>query len=156
MGELSTVLEQAFDTANEEGSPDFEPIPKGSYVASITEAKVGPLKSGKGQAVSLTWQIDGGPYACRLVFDRAIVSHESAKAQEIGRRHLKDIASACGVNDAITDLSVLLNKPCLVFVKIETDETGEYSPKNRVGRVKRIEDPKKADGKVPFNDKVDF
>jgi hypothetical protein len=136
MGELTTTLEQAFDVATEEGSPDFEPLPKGQYVASITDAKVGPLKSGKGQAVSLTWEVEGDKYAGRLIFDRVIVNHESAKAMKFGRQKFKDIATACGITDQITDLSVLLNKPCLVSVKIEEDDSGEYAPKNRITRVK--------------------
>jgi hypothetical protein len=158
MGELTTTLEQAFDVATEEGSPDFEPLPKGQYVASITDAKVGPLKSGKGQAVSLTWEVEGDKYAGRLVFDRVIVSHESDKAMKFGRQKFKDIATACGITDQITDLSVLLNKPCLVSVKIEEDDTGEYPPKNRIGRVKKVGEAKKPNGAAakPFNDEIPF
>ncbi len=154
--EVTTTLSEAFDTANEEGSPAFEPVPAGQYVASITEATAGPLKSGKGQAVMLTWQIDGGEHTGRLIFDRVIVAHESAAAMKFGRQKLKDIADACGVKDSITDLTVLQNKPCRVFVKIEHDETGEYPPKNRIGRVKPIAQPEKANGGAPFNDAVPF
>src|SRR5262249_32304531 len=158
MTELSTVLDQAFDTATEEGSPDFEPLPKGSYVASITDAKVGPLKSGKGQAVQLTWEIERDKYSGRLIFDLVIVAHESEKAMKFGRQKFKDIAAACGITDQITDLSLLLNKPCLIGVKIETDQSGEYAPKNRVTRVKKIGDAPKANGdaKKDFDDKIPF
>jgi hypothetical protein len=46
----------------------------------------------------------------------------------------------------------------MVSVKIETDDSGEYPPKNRVGRVKKIGDaPKPNGGSTPeFNDKVPF
>ena len=145
MTETSTVLSEAFDTAKEEGTPAFEPLSPGNYVASIIDAKVVPLKSGKGQAVLVTWEVEGG----RLIFDRVIVAHESAEAMKFGRRKLKDIAEACGITDSITDLSVLLNKPCLISVKIETDEAGEYPPKNVVGRVRGI-------GKQPTNGKADL
>src|SRR5262249_6495088 len=60
VSELPTLLSETFDTANEEGTPAFEPLPTGNYVASITDAQVGALKSGKGQAISLTWEIQGG------------------------------------------------------------------------------------------------
>ena len=160
MSELTTALTEAFDTANEEGSPDYEPLPKGQYCASITDAKVGPLKSGKGQAVQLTWEVEGdSKYAGRLIFDRVIVAHESADAMKFGRQKFKDIATACGVTEQITDLSVLLNKQCLVSVKIETDDNGEYPPKNRIGRVKKIGDTPKANGgdtKSDLNDKIPF
>lgn len=158
MSELTTTLGEAFDVEKEEGSPEFEPLPKGQYVASITDARVGALKSGKGQAVLLTWEIEGGKYANRLVFDRVIVSHESAEAMKFGRRKFKDIADACGVTGQITDLSVICHKPCLVSVKIETDDSGEYAPKNRITRVKKIGDTPKTDGgsEPPYNDAIPF
>ena len=159
MSQQTTVLSEAFNTETEEGSPEFEPLPKGQYVASITDAKVGPLKSGKGQAVQLTWEVEGNKYSGRLIFDRVIVAHESAEAMKFGRRKLKDIADACGVTGRITDLTVLHNKPCVVSVAIETDETGEYPPKNRIGRVKKIGDAAKLNGgdtKAPFSDTIPF
>ena len=159
MTETSSILDTAFDTANEEGSPDFPPLPKGSYPAGIKDCNVAKLKSGKGQAILATWEIAEGEYAGRLVWDRIIITHESAEAMKFGRRKLKDIAEACGVKDSITDLSVICHKPCLVFVKIEEDENSEYPPKNRVTRVKPIGAAKPAkangDGK-PFDDEITF
>ena len=150
MSELSTTLDQAFNTQAEEGTPDFQPLPAGNYVATIVDAKVGPLKSGKGQAVLLQWEVQSGANRGRLIFDRVIVAHESAVAMKFGRRKLKDIADACGVKDSITDLTVLLNKPCSIYVKIEQDDAGEYPPKNRVGRVKPVA-PVKTNGKPPYD-----
>jgi len=160
VSELPTLLSETFDTANEEGTPAFEPLPTGNYVASITDAQVGALKSGKGQAISLTWEIQGGANHGRLVFDRVIVQHESADAMKFGRRKLKDIADACEVKDSITDLTVLQNKPCSIYVKIEHDDAGEYPPKNRVGRVRPIAKPDAAVGnsakpvKPDYDDKI--
>ena len=47
---------------------------------------------------------------------------------------------------------------CLVSVKIETDDTGEYPPKNRIARVKKIGETKRANGNdgKPFDDKITF
>jgi len=157
MTELSTTLDEAFNTQTEEGTPDFQPLPAGNYVATIVDAKVGPLKSGKGQAVLLQWEVQGDAYQGRLIFDRVIVAHESAEAMKFGRRKLKDIADACGVKDSITDLTVLLNKPCSIYVKIEQDDAGEYPPQNRVGRVKPIAASAKTNGGKPaFNDQIQF
>jgi len=155
MSELSSTLSEAFDTQNEEGTPAFEPLSPGNYVASIIDAKAGPLKSGKGQAVLLKWEVQDGANQGRLIFDRVIVAHESAEAMKFGRRKLKDIADACSVKGQITDLTVLLNKPCSVYVKIEQDDAGEYPPKNRIGRVKPVA-PVKTNGKPPFNDPIPF
>ena len=154
MSELSTTLDEAFNTQTEEGTPDLQPLPAGNYVATIVDAKVGPLKSGKGQAVLLRWKIQDGANQGRLIFDRVIVAHESAEAMKFGRRKLKDIADACSVKGLITDLTVLLNKPCSVYVKIEQDQNGEYPPRNGIGRVKPV--VAKTNGKVEFNDSIPF
>jgi hypothetical protein len=155
MAELSTLLGEAFDVASEEGSPAFEPVAAGRYAAVITDAKVGPLKSGKGQAVLVTWEVEGGQYAGRLIWDRVIVSHESAEPTKYGRRKFKDIADACGIKDAITDLEVLRNKPCLITVKIENDDSGEYPPKNVVTRVRAIKTASNGNG-ADLNDAIPF
>jgi hypothetical protein len=155
MSELTTTLSEAFDVASEEGSPAFEPLPVGSYVAAINDIKCGSLKSGKGQAVSVTWEVVDDKFGGRLVFDRIILVHESEQAVKFGRRRFKDTAVACGIKDTITDLSVLQGKRCLISLKIETDTNGEYPPKNRVTRVKPIvaEVPK---GKPDYDDAIGF
>jgi hypothetical protein len=126
-------------------------------VAHITDARVGPLKSGKGQAIQLTWAIEDGAHAGRFVWDRVIVAHESTKAMKFGRQKLKDIAVACGFVGELRDLTVLHDKPCLIFVKVEQDDGGDYPPRNAVGRVKPIARTTKTNGGKPsFDDKIPF
>ena len=48
MSELSTTLDEAFNTQTEEGTPDFQPLPAGNYVATIVDAKVGAAQERKG------------------------------------------------------------------------------------------------------------
>jgi len=118
---------------------------------------VGSLKSGNGQSIRMTWQIQGGDYDGRKVWDQCIISHRSTEAMKFGRRKLKDIADACGVSGQITDLTVLLDKPVSVYVKIEQDKAGEFPPKNRIGRVKAVAASAKTnDGKSAFNDQIPF
>jgi Protein of unknown function (DUF669) len=157
MSELTTVLSEAFDIASEEGTPAFEPLPAGTYVAVVNDVKVGPLKSGRGQAVQMTWEIEGDKYSGRLIWDRIIVVHDSADAMRLGRQKFKDLAVACGIKDAVTDLSVMHGKRCMIFVKIEVDPNGEYPPKNKVVRIKPIAAaPPKTNGKADFNDQIPF
>jgi len=163
MSELTTILGEVFDIDAEEGSQDFEPLPKGNYVASLRDAKVGALKSGRGQSVELTWEIEGNQkYAGRLIFDRAILTHESAEAMRIGRQKFKDICVACGAKGILSDPAVLLHRPCLLYLTIEQDQAGEYPPKNRVSRVRPIAKPDTAAGngaepvKPAFDDSINF
>jgi hypothetical protein len=136
MAEMTTSLDVPFDTEIEEGT--LAVIPAGRYTAEITKATVGSLKSGKGQAVELVWEVKGGQYDGRVLFDRVILSHASEDAMRFGRQKFKDICTATGATGQVTDLSVLEGKPCSVYVKIEEDETGQYEPKNRIGRVKPV------------------
>jgi hypothetical protein len=131
----STALDEAFDTANEEGTPPYELLPAGKYKAAITTATYGPTKNGRGHAVSLTWSIEEGEHEKRLVFQNILVEHDSADAQRFGRQKFKDVISACGILDPVTDLEVLLYKPCLITVSIRRDKDGQYADKNEISRV---------------------
>jgi Protein of unknown function (DUF669) len=134
--ENSTTLDTAFDVANEEGTPARELLPKGKYTAEITSATVGATKKGNAQMVNLTWTITEGEQENRLVFQSIIVQHsDSPDAQRFGRQKFKDVCSACGITEPVTDLGVLQYKPCTISVAIEEDKSGEYAPKNKVARV---------------------
>jgi hypothetical protein len=131
---MTTQLDEPFDVDNEEGSK-FDLLPKGTYKAEIMGAAVKVAKSGRGQYVSITWQIVEGEFERRNVFQNVTIQHDSEKAQRFGRGMFKDIASACGISGQLTDLSVLCFRPCAIKVGIEEDKTGEYDDKNKVVRV---------------------
>jgi hypothetical protein len=131
----STVLDEAFDVPNEEGTPPRDLLPAGKYSAVISEAVVGPTKNRKGQAVRLTWTITEGDYENRLLFQNILIQHESADAQRFGKQKFKDVCMACGILHPITDLTVLLDKPCWVWVSVRRDKDGQYADKNEIARV---------------------
>jgi len=136
--ESSTVLEIPFDVEQEEGTLARELLPAGKYKAEISTATVGPTKNGKGQAVSLTWTITEGEYEKRLLFQNILIQHESLDAQRFGRQKFKDVCNACGITNQVTDLDVLLYKPCMISVGIRKDKEGQYPDKNEVARVSPI------------------
>jgi hypothetical protein len=135
MTTTTTMLDTPFDVENEEGTPPRELLPAGKYQAEIVTAVVGPTKNGKGQAVNLTWSISEGEHENRLVFQSILIQHESVDAQRFGRQKFKDICSSCCISDAVTDLQVLLHKPCMITVGIRKDKGGQYPDKNEVSRV---------------------
>ena len=135
---MSNTLETAFDVDNEEGTPPRELLPGGKYKAEITTATVGPTKNGRGQAVGLTWCITEGDFEKRLVFQNILIQHDSADAQRFGRQKFKDVCVACGATGQVTDLDVLLYKPCVITVVIRKDKDGQYPDKNEVARVMPI------------------
>src|SRR5262249_764873 len=125
----TTILDTAFDVEHEEGTSPLTLLPAGKYKAQIVTAIVGPTKNGKGQAVSLTWTITEGEYENRLVFQNILIQHESEEAQRFGRQKFKDVCSSCGITSPVTDLDVLLYKPCMISVVIRKDKDGQYADK---------------------------
>jgi len=130
----TTTLGEAFNPETEEGS-SFDLIKPGRYIAEIEDVTCGPTKNGAGEAVNLRWKITDGEYEGRIVFQQIMLKHASTEAQSIGRKTFKDVADACGIKQAFTDLEVLKFKACAILVKVEKDKSGVYADKNRVGRV---------------------
>src|SRR5262249_27801173 len=88
------------------------------------------------QTVSLGWRITEGEHENRIVWQSIVIQHsDSPDAQKFGRHRFKDVCAACGITEAVTDLSVLMYKPCSISITIEQDKTGQYPDKNKVGRV---------------------
>jgi len=134
----SDQMNDPFDPATEEGTPELTIIPKGHYVARVTDAIIKPYKSGKGQAVFLTRELMDEKYEGRKVWEQYTLSHENETAMRLGRQKFKDVCDACGLTESFKDLTLLYDKPCSVWIRIEEDKTGQYPDKNRVGRVKAI------------------
>jgi len=131
-------LDIAFDADAEEASPAFQLLPTGVYKAEILKAVAGPTKNSKGYAVTLTWSIVEGEYEHRVVFQQVLLQHESAEAEKFGRYKFEDVCDAIGVKGKVEDLTALYHRPCMIGIKIREDKTGQYSPRNEVGRVMPI------------------
>src|SRR5215472_9468006 len=153
MSEAIDQLADAFNPDVEEGTSEQTTLRQGQYVARITDAIIKPYKTGKGDAVFLTWELMDDVYAGRKLWSKCTLTHESEKAMKFGRQMFKDICDACGITGAFKDLTLLYDKPCLISVRIEEGD-GQYPPKNEVGRVRPIS-AKGANGavkeKAPFN-----
>jgi Protein of unknown function (DUF669) len=131
---MSNFLPEDFLPESQEGN-SWLLIPDGEYVAEIVEAKVAQPKNGDGHFISLTWKLSDGDYEGRQIWQRVTFLHSNEQAQTIGRKTLKDVCVALGVNEHVKDVSVLLFKPARIRVGIEKDKTGQYEDKNRIKRV---------------------
>ena len=116
--------------SNIEGQIGFENLPPGWYRARVedSEIKEGP----KGNYVAWTFQIVGKP---NKVWDRMSLSNE------ISMKRLKGLAIACGHKNPnfIADTEELHGLECMVRLKIETDDTGQYEPKNAISAFKPLD-----------------
>jgi hypothetical protein len=130
---MSDTLSAPFDTENEEGLSGL--VPAGKYPAQIVDAKVASLKSGKGEAVDVTWVIDGGEYDNRHLFQKIILEHESEAAQAYGRRKFKSLLDALLISGTVTSVQPLIGKQAMLTVGIRKDEGGQYDDQNEVKKV---------------------
>ncbi|MCC7407611.1 MAG: DUF669 domain-containing protein, partial [Phycisphaeraceae bacterium] len=93
-----------FNAATVEPSQDFEPIPAGKYLATITESQMKPTKNGAGQYLQLSFQILDGPCKGRFVWARLNLQNPNPTTVQIARQELSAICRAVGVmtpNDSV-------------------------------------------------------
>ena len=144
---MSTEFPEIFDPETQEGN-SWDPLPVGEYVAQIVEVSVLQPQSGDGYYLVLTWKIAEGEFERRLVWQRIIFAHSNEQAQTIGRKTLKDLCVALGVNEQVNDAEVFLFKPARIRLGIEKDKQGIYPDQNKVNRIRSLE-PKPAEPGQP-------
>jgi hypothetical protein len=114
-----------FDANEIEPAGDFEPIPKGRYVAVIVDSELKTTKAGTGEYLELTFQITEGEFANRLLWARLNLKNPNPQAVKIARKDLSAICHAVRVLRP-RDSSELHNLPLIVHVKLkkrsDTDE----------------------------------
>ena len=135
---MSTQFPETFDPATQEGN-SWDVLPVREYVAQVVEASIQQPNSGDGYYLALTWKIIEGDYEGRQVWQRITYLHSSEQAQTIGRRTLKDLCDALGVNEQVKDAEVFLFKPVRIRLGIERDKQGVYPDKNRISRILPLE-----------------
>jgi hypothetical protein len=130
---MSDILDDPFEPEKEEGSHQL--IPSGRYKAEIVKVSAAPTKNERGKGVTLTWLITDCEYENRTISQLILLEHESPEAMKFGRQKFKDVVTAIGITDAFSDLTLMLNRPCMVVVRITQDKNGQYPDKNEIGRV---------------------
>ncbi len=116
-----------FDARTVEPTADFEPIPAGKYIATITESEMKPTKAGTGNYLQLTFTILEGEYKNRVLWARLNLNNPNATAVKIARSELSAICHAVGVL-APKDSLELHNLPLLITVKLKKrEDTGDLT-----------------------------
>lgn len=121
----------------------YDLIPDGWYAAKITEAKLGPTKSGTGEKIDVRFSILGPTHEGRVMFTAINIRNQSAQAEQIGRQQLGEIMRAIGL-DRIENTDQLIGGSLQIKVKIKqpTDRdraAGYTEAKNEVGGFKAMD-----------------
>ena len=121
---------------NIDGQIGYTPLVPGWYLAKVvdSEIKEGP----KGNYIRWTFEIAGKP---NKVWDTMSLGNE------ISMKRLKGLAIAAKHKNPnyIADTEELHGKECMIRLKVETDPSGQYEPKNTISAFK----PADGNGAVP-------
>lgn len=106
---------------------DYEadaPLPPGNYDVIVAKIDDKENSKGTGRLFAIEFEVVGGEYVRRKLFATINHTHENATAQNIGRRDFHSLCQACGM-DGIDDTDQLIDRVCVVGVKVEAGLGGE-------------------------------
>lgn len=137
---MARMLEQ-FNAKDNEKMGDFTPIDAGTYPAHIVASDMKETKDGEGHYLQLRFQILGGEFNGRVVFDRLNLQNKNVQTVEIAKKALATICEVCGI-DLLNDSEQLHNIPMNIKVVIKPAKA-QYAEQNE------IKGYEPHDGKVP-------
>ena len=111
---------------------DFSPLPKGEYMAMVTESQMKVTKAGTGEYLALTMQIIEGKYADRKIWENLNLHNPNEVAEKIARANLKAVSEACGFAE-LDDTDQLNDIPFILVLDIDRKDP----TRNRVMGYKR-------------------
>ncbi len=124
-------LNEAFDVNTlPQATNNYEPLPAGWYMATITDAELKTTKDGQGQYIRVRYDITGPSHQGRVVFGNLNIKNASAKAEEIGRSQLAELMRAIGLA-RVTDTDQLVGGSLSIKLDIR-EGNGQYGPQNEV------------------------
>ena len=132
---------EGFNASEHEPFGVFEVIPKGQYLAVITDSEMKATASGSGEYLQLSWQLLEGSNKGQIIFDRLNLKNSNQTAVKIANSQLASICNSVNVPRP-KDSAELHNKPVLIKIDVEerNDKPGVMrniikgydSPKNKV------------------------
>ena len=124
-------LNEAFDVNTlPQSTNNYEPLPAGWYMATITDAELKTTKDGQGQYIRVRYDITGPSHQGRVVFGNLNIKNASAQAEEIGRKQLGELMRAIGLARC-DDTDQLAGGSLSIKLDIRAGN-GQYGPQNVV------------------------
>ncbi len=133
-----------FDAREHEERRSLDAIPKGDYLAVITESEWKDTKAGTGQYLQLVFEVIDGDYKGRMLWVRLNLRNPNEVAVKIANSELAEICRAVGVNTP-KDSAELHGVPLMISVVAKPrKDTGELS-----NEVKKYKPAKEASAPAP-------
>lgn len=126
---MAKMLSQ-FNAKESDKLGDFTPIPAGQYVAQITKSELKQTKDEQGHYLQLLFQVLGGEYNGRTIFERLNIQNRNSQTVEIAQKTLATICEICNV-DVLEDSEQLHNTPMMIKVTVRPAKA-QYSEQNEI------------------------
>lgn len=123
------------DLPQDEGG-NFDPLPAGDYIATISGADLKMTKAGTGQYINLKLKIEGPTHAGRVIFSMINIRNQNPEAERIGRTQLGNIQRALGIA-TLQDTDQLIGGQIAVKVAVKP-ATEQYPAGNEVKAYKAV------------------
>ena len=118
-----------FDTDGIDPMRPLGALPPATYNFVVVDAEVKDAKSGRGQYLQVTSDVQDGDMAGMKLFDRFNIAHENKTAEDIGRRQLAAFLHSIEL-PRVTDTDELIGREFTAEVKVDRNkETGAESNK---------------------------
>lgn len=102
----------------------YAALPAGNYIAQVERSEVKNTKDGTGSYLSLGFKVIDGDYAGRVLFGNITLTNKNSQAQEIGRKQLIKLSTACGLGH-LQDSEQLHGIPVMIRVSDSRVYEGE-------------------------------
>jgi hypothetical protein len=149
------MVDLNFNSADHEPLGTFEVVPKGDYLAIITDSEMKPTKAGDGQYLQLSIQLLETEYKGQILWERLNLFNKNETAVKIANSTLSSICIACGV-PAPKKSEELHNKAIIIKVGVveRKDRPGEFSNEikgySATGGIKKAVEPSSISGVPPW------
>lgn len=126
-----------FDATNVDTTNTFDSLPAGDYVVMITDSQEKRTKSGDGEYLELTLEVQSGDFRGRRIWDRLNLENPNPKAVQIAQRQLSQLCHAVGVLQ-VREWQQLHNRQLVAIVRVREGMNG---PMNEVKGYKGMAGP---------------
>jgi hypothetical protein len=140
---MSLYLDEEFDPTAHADQRTFDNVPPGTYVAEVTNLDIAFTKSGDGKMVVVQSKITEGEFENRVLFHNINIVNPSETAQRIGGEQLAALFKAVGHLERTRDLSVILNVPIRIKVKMGKARDG-YEARSEIAAYLPLHDEDKS------------
>ena len=115
----------------------YLPLEEGTYTVKLTKSTEKPTKAGNGAYIDATFEVVEGPSAGRLIFQKFLIDHPSAKAVEIGKDQLSKFLKAVGIREGLEGVDGDVNRineftNLLVNAKVKIEKNEQYGDRNKI------------------------